>query len=84
MGQKQNTTDHILSAPLNTYAEKQTNQPFIDEERAAIILHRAPRTIQQWAKDGKIPAYALNRSFLFKESELIAFIESKKISDYQR
>lgn len=46
-------------------------EPFIDCPAAAVILGGIhPKTVERWAREGRIPAYRYFRQWRFRTSEL--------------
>ena len=54
------------------------NEPFLDCTGAAAILGGVhPKTIERWARQGRIPAYRYFRHWRFRASELELWMRSQ-------
>lgn len=55
-------------------------EPFLDANEAAAFLKKHPKTVQLWAREGKLPAYPVGdgsrKSWLFLKSELANWVRS--------
>ena len=51
-------------------------EPLIDTEQAARLLGIHPKTLQQMARDGRIPSIRVGRFWRFRRSELDSWIRS--------
>jgi excisionase family DNA binding protein len=59
-----------------------TPEPLLDCKRAAIVLGGVhPKTVERWAREGRIPAYRLFRKWRFRMSELEVWMRSHVNSD---
>jgi len=56
-------------------------EPYVDVEAASGFLHLAPKTLNAWARQGKIPAYPFGdgqrKTWRFKLSELDSWMQSR-------
>jgi len=55
-------------------------EPLIDCEKAAELLGIHPKTLQQMARQGRIPAKKVGRSWRFRTSELDAWLRSPSVN----
>jgi excisionase family DNA binding protein len=52
-------------------------EPFVDCAAAAVILGGVhPKTVERWAREGRIPAYRYFRHWKFRASELELWMRS--------
>ena len=52
-------------------------EPFLDCIRAAAVLGGLhPKTVERWARQGRIPAYRYSKSWRFRVSELEVWMRS--------
>lgn len=51
-------------------------EPLIDSNEAAKLLRIHPKTLQQMARDRKLPAIRIGKFWRFRTSELDAFLRS--------
>ena len=52
-------------------------EPFVDCAAAAVILGGLhPKTVERWAREGRIPAYRYFRHWKFRTSELEVWMRS--------
>jgi excisionase family DNA binding protein len=52
-------------------------EPFLDCIRAAAVLGGLhPKTVERWAREGRIPAYRYSKSWRFRASELEVWMRS--------
>jgi excisionase family DNA binding protein len=67
-----------LGSPLNpSTAPNQTAEPFLDCAAAATVLGGLhPKTVERWAREGRIPAYRYFRSWRFRVSDLEVWMQS--------
>jgi excisionase family DNA binding protein len=57
-------------------------EPLLDCKSAAIVLGGVhPKTVERWAREGRIPAYRLFRKWRFRMSELEVWMRSHVNSD---
>lgn len=71
----------ISKTKITPSAPAATNRRFSKAKSIADRLGVCPRTIFRWADDGKIARHKVNaRVVLFDESEVIALIESTRIT----
>jgi len=49
----------------------------LDTESAAALLRMEPRTIKEWARDGKLPATKVGRRWLYSRAQLMRWIEGR-------
>lgn len=52
----------------------------LTSEQVAELLQVEPRTIHQWARDGKIPHVRVGKFFRFHEAELEAWIRAEHVA----
>ena len=64
--------------PLNSsIAPNQTAEPFLDCTAAAAVLGGLhPKTVERWAREGRIPAYRYFRNWRFRVSDLEVWMRS--------
>lgn len=57
-------------------------EPYLDHNEAAAFLHLGAKTIQAWARAGKIPARSIpigsKKKWLFRKSELDGWVKGQK------
>lgn len=46
-------------------------------EAAKLLGNLHPKTVEKWARQGKIPAYRVSRKWCFRSSELDAWLHSQ-------
>jgi excisionase family DNA binding protein len=49
----------------------------IGTEDAAALLQVEPRTIKEWARDGKVPATKVGRRWLYSRAQLREWVEAR-------
>jgi excisionase family DNA binding protein len=49
---------------------------FLTTFQVAEALNVQPKAVREWIRDGKLPAYKVGKSWLIRESELIAFVRA--------
>jgi excisionase family DNA binding protein len=66
-----------LGSPLNSStAPSQTAEPFLDCAAAAAVLGGLhPKTVERWAREGRIPAYRYFRNWRFRVSDLEVWMQ---------
>ena len=70
-GRQSTHLDRFDSQSAATTGPLQTVEPFIDCAGAAAVLGGLhPKTVERWARDGRIPAYHYFRHWKFRASEL--------------
>ena len=52
---------------------------YLTKKEAAQIANVATSTIDNWRREGKIPIYRFGSAIRFKKSELLEFLESKRV-----
>lgn len=52
-------------------------EPLLDVEQASTLLRVHPKTAQKWAREGRIPATRYGKRWLFRASELDAWVQSQ-------
>jgi excisionase family DNA binding protein len=52
-------------------------EPLLTVPEAARLLHMHPKTLQIMARDGRIPSVRIGKPWLFRESDLDAWVRSK-------
>jgi excisionase family DNA binding protein len=53
------------------------HEPLLDCARAALLLGGVhPKTVQKWAREGRIPAYRFFKRWCFRASELEVWLSS--------
>jgi excisionase family DNA binding protein len=57
---------------------KDEPQKFIAIDEAATVLHKSKPTVYRLASERRIPSFKNGKSLLFKESDLLAFIEQTR------
>ena len=63
--------DRFDSATTATSGLLQVSEPLLDCRGAAAVLGRLhPKTVERWAREGRIPAYHYFRHWKFRASEL--------------
>ena len=67
-----------LGLPFNSStAPNQTAEPFLDCAAAAAVLGGLhPKTVERWAREGRIPAYRYFRNWRFRVSDLEVWMRS--------
>jgi excisionase family DNA binding protein len=55
-------------------------EPFIPMKEARVIVPLSESTYYHYAAEGKIPCYRIGSRLLFKASELVEWVESKRIT----
>ena len=51
---------------------------FLTVAQVAEILHRTPKTVRRWIKNGELPAYRIGRNFIIDPAELLNAIKKNK------
>lgn len=71
-------TTEKLGLPFNSSAApNQTAEPFLDCAAAAAVLGGLhPKTVERWAREGRIPAYRYFRNWRFRVSDLEVWMRS--------
>jgi len=63
--------DRFDSASIATSGPLQASEPFLDCAAAAAVLGGLhPKSVERWAREGRIPAYHYFRHWKFRASEL--------------
>ena len=52
-------------------------EPLLDSAQAARLLHLHPKSLQRKVRAGEIPAYKTGKRWLFRASELDAWLRSR-------
>ncbi len=64
---------------MHTSTENQTITVFMDRNEIAALIGVTPRTISDFARDGRLPAYKFNEKLTrFRRDDVVKFIESAK------
>lgn len=65
------------TAPASVVVNEQRAEPFLDCTAAAVVLGGVhPKTVERWAREGRIPAYRYFRCWRFRASELELWMHS--------
>ena len=66
-----------ISVESATIATTQSTEPFLDCLGAAAVLGGVrPKTVERWARQGRIPAYRFFKRWTFRASELEVWMRS--------
>lgn len=49
----------------------------LDVEEVATLLKMQPRTVAEWARQGKLPAFKIGKPWLFFEAKLMAHLSDE-------
>lgn len=52
-------------------------EPLLDIHEAARLLHIHPKTLQRWAREGKVPAAHFGGRWFFRASDLDSWVQSQ-------
>ncbi len=55
-----------------------TEQQFVDIRELSRLIHISVSTLNRLITDGKIPSYKVGKKRLFKKTEMLEWMESKK------
>ncbi|MCX6126034.1 MAG: helix-turn-helix domain-containing protein [Proteobacteria bacterium] len=59
------------------------NLDLLTVEELAKVLHRAPKTIQNWVAKRQIPFLLLGRKVMFRRESIEAWLKEKEIKSWQ-
>jgi len=60
-----------------------TTPKLLDQKQAAAMLNVAPTTLAAWRKKHGIAHYKVGNGIMYKPEDLMAFIESRRVSAQQ-
>ena len=55
------------------------SERLLTARQLAGLLGFSPSTIQDWAEDGKLPAFKLGGRLRFRESEVLTWLEGRRV-----